>query len=295
MVARPLLPALLVAGSLLVAACGGDDGGTASSSTAAGAAASSAAGADCAAGKTLKDGTLTIATGDPAYEPWVVGDKPESGEGFEAAMAYAVADQMGFAKDQVTWVRTGFDDAIQPGPKTFDFNLQQFSISPEREQVVSFSDPYYSTNQAVVAAAGSPAASATSVADLAKLKLGAAAGTTSFTFIEDVIKPSSAPYAYNDNADAKAALESKQIDAIVLDLPTAFYVSAVEIEGTTVVGQFPADAGGDTDQFGLLFEKDNPLVACANAALAALDSNGELAQLTKEWLSDKTGAPVISL
>lgn len=284
---RRLLLSVLAAGSLLVAACGGDDGDDATGA--------SADGATCAAGKTLKDGTLTVATGDPAFEPWVVGDKPESGEGFEAAVAYAVAERMGFAKDAVTWVRTGFDEAIQPGPKTFDFNLQQFSISEERKQVVSFSAPYYATNQAVVGFADSAAAKATSAADLAKLKLGAAAGTTSLTFIEQVIEPSAAPYSYNDNADAKAALESKQIDAIVLDLPTAFFVSAVEIEGTTVIGQFPSDAGGETDEFGLLFEKDSPLVPCADEAIAALRADGTLDRLTSEWLADKTGAKVLAV
>ena len=288
---RRLLLSFLAAGSLLVAACGGDDGDDATAASAAGAGTEGSA--SCAAGKTLKEGALTIATGDPAFEPWVVGEDPESGEGFEAAVAYAVAERMGFEKEAVTWVRTGFDEAIQPGPKTFDFNLQQFSISEEREQVVSFSAPYYATNQAVVGFADSPAAKAGSAADLAKLKLGAAAGTTSLTFIEQVIEPDSAPYSYNDNADAKAALESKQIDAIVLDLPTAFYVSAVEIEGTTVIGQFPA--GDGTDEFGLLFEKDSPLVPCADEAIAALEADGTLDRLTDEWLADKTGAKVLTV
>lgn len=293
--ARRLLLSCLVAGSLALAACGGDDGDAASSTTAAGEAGAGGAGASCAQGKTLEDGVLTIATGDPAFEPWVVNDDPESGEGFEAAVAYAVAEQLGFERSAVTWVRTSFDEAIQPGPKRFDFNLQQYSISPEREEVVSFSRPYYATNQAVVGFEDSAAAGATSAADLAKLKLGAAAGTTSLTFIEQVIKPSTAPYAYNDNTDAKAALESKQIDAIVLDLPTAFFVSAVEIEGTTVIGQFPADAGGATDEFGLLFEKDNPLVACVDEAIGVLEADGTLEQLTAEWLADKTGAKVLSV
>jgi polar amino acid transport system substrate-binding protein len=165
---------------------------------------------------------------------------------------------MGFAEDQVTWVRTGFDEAIAPGPKNFDFNLQQFSITPERTQVVSMSDPYYATNQAIVGLEDSEAANAVSIADFQGLKLGAQAGTTSFRFITDVIEPSEEPFAYNDNADAKQALDSKQIDAIVVDLPTAFYIAAVEIEGAKVIGQFPPNEDMPADEFGLVFEKGQP-------------------------------------
>jgi polar amino acid transport system substrate-binding protein len=192
-------------------------------------------------------------------------------------------------------VRTTFDEAIQPGAKNFDFNLQQYSITPERSETISFSDPYYTTNQAVVALADSAAAGATSAADLVDVKFGAQAGTTSLDFINEVIKPSSEVFVYDDNAGAKAALEAGQIDAIVVDLPTAFYIAAVEIEGSSVIGQFPADAGGTTDEFGLVFEKDNPLVDCVNTALATLKSDGTLAAIEQEWLSDKTGAPVISV
>ena len=244
---------------------------------------------------TISEGKLTIATGNPAYSPWVENDAPESGEGFEAAVALAVAKELGYEGEEVVWVRAMFDESIQPGEKSFDFNLQQFSITPERSETVSFSDPYYTTNQAVVALADSPAAGATTVADLVDVKFGAQAGTTSLDFINEVIKPSTEPFAYDDNAGAKAALEAGQIDAIVVDLPTGFYISAVEIEGASVIGQFPTDAGGSTDEFGLLFEKDNPLVACVNVALAALKDNGTLAEIEKTWLSDKTGAPVISL
>jgi len=159
---------------------------------------------------------------------------------------------------------------------------------------VSFSDPYYTSNQAIVGFADSAAASATSIADLKDLKFGAQTGTTSLDFITEVIAPTSEPFAYDDNAGAKAALEAKQVDAIVLDLPTAFYVSAVEIEGTKVIGQFPANAGSGADEFGMVFDLDNPLVECVNTALAALKDSGELAAIEKQWLSDKTGAPVIA-
>jgi len=253
-------------------------------------------GNDCTAGKTLTEGKLTIATGNPAYEPWVVGDAPESKEGFEAAVAYGVAAEMGFSDENVVWVRTGFDEAIQPGAKNFDFNLQQFSITDERKQTVSFSDPYYTTNQALVGFADSPVAGATSTADLKGLKFGAQAGTTSLDFITNVIKPDTEPFVYDDNAGAKAALEAKQIDAIVLDLPTAFYVSAVEIEGSKVIGQFPATDGVAADQFGMVFDLGNPLVECVNEALSRMrDLTAELATFEEEWLSTYVQAPVIAV
>ena len=244
---------------------------------------------------TIESGKLTIATGTPAFEPWVVGYAPESGEGFEAAVAYAVAGELGYSNENVVWVRTGFDEAIQPGAKNFDFNLQQYSITEERKATVSFSDPYYSTNQAVVGFADSPVASATKVSELKDLKFGAQSGTTSLDFINNVIKPTNEPFVYDDNAGAKAALEAKQIDAIVVDLPTAFYISAVEIEGSKVIGQFPLSDAVAADNFGLLFDKDNKLVDCVNTALGALKESGKLAEIEKTWLADKTNAPVISL
>jgi len=287
---RTLSLAAVALATVTLVACGGDDSESSSSDSPT--SDSLAASGDC---PTIDDGTLTIATGSPAYSPWVENDAPESGEGFEAAVALAVAEELGYTGDQVAWVRTTFDEAIQPGAKNFDFNLQQYSITPERSETISFSDPYYTTNQAVVALADSAAAGATTTADLVDVKFGAQAGTTSLDFIDDVIKPSNEVFVYDDNAGAKAALEAGQIDAIVVDLPTAFYIAAVEIEGASVIGQFPADAGGTTDEFGLVFEKDNPLVACVNAALGTLKSDGTLAAIEQEWLSDKTGAPVISV
>ena len=244
---------------------------------------------------TIESGKLTIATGTPAFEPWVVGDAPESGEGFEAAIAYAVASELGYTNENIVWVRTGFDEAVQPGAKNFDFNLQQYSITDERKATVSFSEPYYSTNQAVVGFADSPVASATKLSELKELKFGAQSGTTSLDFILNVIKPTNEPFIYDDNAGAKAALEAKQIDAIVVDLPTAFYISAVEIEGSKVIGQFPLSDAVTADNFGLLFDKDNKLVDCVNTALATIKDSGKLAEIEKTWLADKTNAPVISL
>lgn len=282
---RRLSVALAATSLFTLAACGGDDS---SSSSAEGTSTES----DCA---TIAEGKLTIGTGSPAFSPWVENDAPESGEGFEAAVGMAIAAELGYEGENVVWVRTTFDEAIAPGEKNFDFNMQQYSITPEREETISFSDPYYSSNQAIVALADSPAEGATTVADLVDVKFGAQAGTTSLTFINDIIKPTNEPFVYDDNAGAKAALEAGQIDAIVVDLPTGLYISAVEIEGTSVVGQFPGSAGGLTDDFGAVFTKDNPLVACVNTALAALKESGELAKIEQTWLSDNNGVPVIAV
>lgn len=275
---RSIRSSILAVSALAViglAACGGDESSS-----------------DC---PTIAEGKLTIGTGNPAYYPWVADDAPESKQGFEAAVAYAVAGELGYADADVTWVRTGFDEAIQPGAKNFDFNLQQFSITEERKATVTFSDPYYSTNQALVGYADSAIAGATSVAELKDAKFGAQAGTTSLDFITKVIQPTTEPFVYDDNAGAKAALEAKQIDAIVVDLPTAFYISAVEIEGSAVIGQFPLSDAVSADSFGLVFDLDNPLAACVNKALAALKDSGKLAEIENEWLSGYTGAPVIGL
>ena len=285
---RKIALSLAVAGSLALASCGGSS--SASDTTAvAGQSAS-----ECAAGKTLTDGTLTIGTGSPAYSPWVENDKPESKEGFEAALAYAVAGELGFADANVKWVRTTFDEAIQPGAKNFDFNLQQYTITDERKANITFSDPYYSTNQAIVGLTDSAAKGVTTIEGLKKLKLGAQVGTTSLDYITNVIKPDTEPFVYDDNAGAKAALEAKQIDAAVFDLPTALYVSAAEIEGSSVLGQFALDSSVAADNFGLVFDQGNPLATCVNTALATLKSSGKLAEITNTWLSTKTEIPVIS-
>jgi polar amino acid transport system substrate-binding protein len=300
---RQLLATAAMVG-LLLAACG-DDSTTSSDTTVAAAdttiaadttAAPAASGdaAACATGKTLAADSLTIATGDPAFPPYVVDDKPESGEGFEAAVALAVAKELGFEGDAVKWVRTSFDTAVAGSDSNNDFNLQQFTINDERKQVVSFSDPYYTANQAVLGYADGPGKDVTKLSDLKSLRLGAAAGTTSLQFILDVIKPDAEPFAFNSNADAKTALDNDQIDAIITDLPTGLYISAVEIEGTKVFGQFPIDAGGAGDQWGLLLTKDSPLVECTNIALANLTASGELATITEKWMAEWSEAPTLS-
>ncbi|MGA0866310.1 MAG: ABC transporter substrate-binding protein [Candidatus Nanopelagicaceae bacterium] len=240
---------------------------------------------------TVEAGVLTIATGEPAYYPWVIDDAPESGEGFEAAVAYAVAEELGYSSDQVKWVRTTFDGAIAPGPKNFDFNIQQYSITDERREVVDFSSPYYKANQAIVSFEGSKIEGITDVLGLASVgaKLGAAVGTTSLTTIEDL---GVNPTVYNDNAGAVTALKNKQIDGIVVDLPTAFYLAAVEIPQGIIVGQVDGSDSGDQG-FGLLLSKDNPITGCVSGAVDAITDSGVLAAITDEWLADAAGAPVL--
>ena len=243
-------------------------------------------------GDTVTAGKLTIGTGNPAYSPWVLNDAPESGEGFEAAVAYAVAEKLGFKKEDVVWVRTTFDEAIAPGVKNFDFNLQQYSITDERKANVDFSSAYYETAQVVVTTESSPAASATSIADLKGYLIGAATGTTSFDAIGSVINPTQAPLAFNSNDDAKAALTSGSVDAIVLDLPTALYASCCELDAGKIVGQLLTAAKGD--QFGLVLDKGSKLTAAVTKAVDDLRADGTLAKLEEKWLTADAGVPVLN-
>ncbi|UYN84017.1 MAG: amino acid ABC transporter substrate-binding protein [Microcella sp.] len=240
----------------------------------------------------VTEGKLTIATGEPAYYPYVIDDDPTTGEGFEAAIAYAVADELGFAPEDVVWVRTSFEAAIQPGPKDFDFNLQQYTITAERAENVDFSSPYYATPQAVITVESSPAASATSLADLTGLLIGAATGTTSFTAIEQQIAPTAGAQAFNTNDDAVLALQNGTVDAIVVDLPTAFFLSAVILDGGVLLGQLPADAG-ISDEWGLVLAKDSPLTEAVTTAVDALRASGRLAEIADQWLGADAGAPIL--
>ncbi len=246
----------------------------------------------CAAGKTLTDGKLTIATGNPAYFPWVLDDAPEAGKGFEAAVAFAVAAEMGFAAEDVVWVRSSFDEAIQPGAKNFDLNIQQYSITAERDQVVDFSEPYYTAPMAVLVGANAADTPATLEA-LRALKWGAVGTTTAVPKLANVIAPQSDPLLYGDNADVNAAITANQIDAALFDLPTALFLSAVMIEGSKVIGQFAPDQSDNPDQFGMLMEEGSPLKPCVDDALAALKASGALAGIEAEWLQDTTGVPLI--
>jgi len=295
---RSLVVAALAASGLLLAACAQESSGGASSTAPApessSAASSSAAPSpsetadECAPDNLalVNAGQLTIGTDSPAYPPYFVDDDPTNGQGFESAVAYAVAEGLGFTPDQVAWTIVPFNKSYAPGAKDFDFDINQISITPERAEVVTFSDGYYTVNQAVIALADSPIASATSLAQLKDAKLGAQVGTTSLKYIEDFIQPNSDIFVYNDTNDAKSALKNGQIDGIVVDLPTAYYITAVEIPKGKIVGQFPAQEGGE--QFGMLFQKDNPLVGCVNKVLTELKDSGELQAIQDEWLAGES-------
>ncbi|MEH0422389.1 ABC transporter substrate-binding protein [Streptomyces sp. B21-083] len=252
------------------------------------------AGATCAKGKlaTRTSGKLTIATDEPAYEPWFKDGKPADGKGFESAVAYAVARQLGYDKANVVWQSVPFNKAFAPGVKTFDFDINQVSISTERKKAVDFSSGYYDVRQAVIALKNSKAAKATSIADLKGLKLGAQVGTTSLNYIDDVVKPTQEPAAYAKNDQAKSALQNGQVDAIVVDLPTAFYITAAEVTDAKIVGQFE-NQGGTPEQFGLVLDKGSALTSCVTTAVDALRKDGTLASIEKQWLSDAVDAPVL--
>jgi polar amino acid transport system substrate-binding protein len=260
----------------------------------------------CAADKlaTKTAGKLTIGTDNPAYPPffqvpasgsatapWELGD-PTNGEGFESAFAFALAEQLGFAKDAVTWVVVPFDNATAPGAKTFDFVVNQVSYKPDRAQAVDLSDGYYFVNQSVVALKGTPIADVKSIAALKPFKFGAQAATTSLDTINNVIAPTAAAMVYNSNDDAIAALKAKQIDGLVVDLPTAFYVTSAQVDNSVIVGQFAAPTGADAEHYSVLLEKGSSLTSCVNTAIAALKDSGKLDQLTQTWLADKANAPV---
>ena len=249
--------------------------------------------AACAADKVKTPGTLTIGTDSPAYDPWFSKNDPTNGEGFESAVAYAVAEKLGFTGDAVTWTKVPFNSSYAPGPKKFDFDINQIAITPERAAVVDFSDGYYTAAQAVIMLKGDAAEGVTSMEQLKGLKLGAQTGTTSLTAIRDVIQPDSDPVVFKDTSAAKQALLNGQVDAILADLPTALYITAVEIPKGTIVGQLQAVPGQD-EQFGMLFEKGAPLVECVNQALAALSEDGTLESLEQQYLSDAVGVPELT-
>lgn len=252
-----------------------------------------AADATCAAGKTLKEGALTIATGAPAYFPWVVDDKPESGKGFEAAVAMEIAARMGFAPDRVVWVRTTFDQAIQPGPKEFDFNLQQYSITDERTKVIDFSDPYYKPAQAVLVRKPTVDAGTKPTVEAIKgLKWGTVEGSTQPQLIKKLVAPTHELMVYTDVADSVEALKAGQIDAVLMDLPSALYTAAAVLEDGVVLGQFEGSSD-ESEGIGLVFEKGNKLRDCANEALAAMTADGKLKAIEAEWLQAATNAPLI--
>jgi polar amino acid transport system substrate-binding protein len=285
-----LLLVLLVA---LVAGCGGDG-----DEESAGGNETTAASCDKADLNLVNAGQLTVGTDNPAFPPWFGGmekapwkvSNPASGEGFESAVAYAVADKLGFAKGEVKWVVVPFNTSFAPGPKKFDFDINQISFKPARANAVDFSDSYYNVNQSIVVLEGTKIATAKSIDDLKPYKLGAQLGTTSYDFIKDTIDPSKQPSVFDTNDAAIQSLKNKQIDGLVVDLPTAFYVTAVQVEGSKILGQFE---GATDEHFGMVFAKGNSLVKCVNDALSELKDNGTLQDIQDKWLSKVVGAPVL--
>jgi polar amino acid transport system substrate-binding protein len=272
-------------------------GGSSSTPTTTGAAAASCAKSQLTL---VKPGQLTVGTDNPAYPPWYAGgtkssfwkiNDPATGKGYESATVYAVAKQLGFSPSAVHWTYVPFSRSFAPGKKPFDFDANQISYTPARGKAVTFSKSYYDVNQAIVVLKGTKIASAHDIAGLRPFKLGAQIGTTSYDFITSTIKPTTQPAAYQQNAAAVEALKNKQIDGLVVDLPTAFYVASAQVPNSEVLGQFAS--GGGAGYFGMVFAKGNPLVACVNKALATLRSNGTLQQLDQKWLAKATGAPVL--
>jgi len=247
----------------------------------------------------LNPGELTVGTDNPAYPPWFGGSEkspwkvsnPASGEGFESAVTYAVANKLGFAKNDVKWIVVPFNTSFAPGPKKFDFDINEISYTPARADVVDFSDSYYNVNQAVVAKKGTKIAQAQSSADLQQYKLGAQLGTTSYQYIKDKLKPSQQPAVFDTNDAAVAALKNGQIDGLVVDLPTAFYVTAAQVPNSKIVGQFPTGNAGE--RFGMVFQKGNKLVGCVNAALSQLKAEGTLQKIQDKWLAKVGDAPIL--
>jgi polar amino acid transport system substrate-binding protein len=245
----------------------------------------------CADITTVTDGSLTVGTSDPAFPPYVIDNDPTNGKGFESAVAYAVAEQMGFTEDQVEWTFAGFNKLFAPGEKDYDFALNQISITPEREEAVTFSDPYYEATNGVLVLKDSEFADVTTLAELQDAKIGVQIGTTAVDQVEADIAPTQEIAVFDDTTASLQALSNGQIDAIITDLPTTLYQAAVEVPGV-VVGQLPVDAAADS--WGLVLEKDNPLITCVNQAVDELTESGELLEITNEWMTEYSDAPVLS-
>jgi polar amino acid transport system substrate-binding protein len=281
-----LLAAIVLALSLVLAACGEDEEEQTARTV------ETPAGASCEKAdlETVEPGTLTIGTDKPAFPPYFVDDDPTNGKGFESAVAYAIARELGFSESEVKWTVVPFNASYRPGPKDFDFDVNQISITPARAKRVDFSEPYFTAPQAVVAAKGSPAAGATSLADLKDATIGVQIGTTSLDAVMESIQPSEQPKVFDDSNAVVTAIKQDQVDAVVVDLPTALFLTAVELPNASVVGQFDAPGG---DEWGALLEKDSPLTPCVNEAIATLKDSGELDEITQRWMSESADAPVL--
>jgi polar amino acid transport system substrate-binding protein len=277
---------VLALGLALLAGCGGSKSSS-SSSEGEGATASAA---NCTPSKmqTHLAGELTVATDKPAYPPYFENDEPENGEGFESAVAYAIGEQLGYPKAKIQWTVEPFDSSYAPGPKNFDFDVNEISITPTREKAVDFSVPYYSASQAVVALEDSEAAKAKSLADLKDTKIGVQINTTSLSAVNEEIEPSSKPEVFNSSGDVVTALKNGQVEAVVVDLPTALYLTAAQVENASIVGQFGKAEG---EEWGALLGKGSSLTGCVSEAIEALEESGELEKITQRWMSQAAEAP----
>jgi polar amino acid transport system substrate-binding protein len=291
-VRRSLVLLLAAFLAFVAAGCGGSDSSSSSSGT------TTSTSCERADLKLVNGNRLTVGTDNPAFPPWFGGaekapwkvSNPASGEGFESAVAYAVALRLGINKPEVDWMVVPFNTSFAPGPKKFDFDINQISFKPARAKAVAFSNSYYDVNQSIVVVKGTKIASATSIADLKPYKLAAQIGTTSYDFIKDTIQPSKQPAVFDTNDAAVQALKNKQVDGLVVDLPTAFYVTAVQVPNAKILGQFESTTG---EHFGMVFAKGNPLVRCVNQALAGLKADGSLKRIQDRWLSRVVAAPVL--
>jgi polar amino acid transport system substrate-binding protein len=289
---------LAVGGVLLLAGCGTApqaEGTQTAADPVAPAAISDVSATECGpdSGKTLRRGVLTIATDSPAYAPWFADNDPANGKGFEGAVAQAVWERLGYARDRTTFISVPFNDALLPGPKPFDIDINQFTILDDRRANVDFSSPYYSVTQAVVAMGGNRAARAQSLAELGGYRLGAMNGSTSLAAIEATLHPKTPPVGFATNDDAKQALTEGRIDALIVDFPTGVQISEHEIPGSVLVGQFPRLAG-TTESFGVLLAKNNPLTPCVSAAVEQMYADGTLDKIAEQWLCSVTGVRVLA-
>jgi polar amino acid transport system substrate-binding protein len=280
---RHLLALLLVPLVLTLAACGGDEEESAGTAGGAATTGTAPAAADCAPGslELTRPGRLTVGTDKPAFPPYFEDDDPTNGRGFESAVAYAVARELGFRREQVTWTTVPFNSSYAPGPKDFDFDINQISITPQRARRVDFSEPYFTAPQAVIAKEDSPIANARTLAEVGRGRLGVQVGTTSLDAAQERIRPQQQPQVFNDSNDVVRALDQGSVDGAVVDLPTAFYLTAAELEGAKIVGRFQAPGG---DDWGLLLERGSSLTACVNQALARVRESGELRRLEQRYM-----------
>jgi polar amino acid transport system substrate-binding protein len=280
----PVIIVLVLGLGILVAGCGSSSDDSSSTS------ATTASAANCTPSKldTHTAGTLTVATDEPAYPPYFIDNDPSNGKGFESAVAFAIGKQLGYDKSEVKWTVESFNTSFAPGPKDFDFDVNEISITPVREKAVDFSKPYYTANQAVVALKDSEAAKAASIEELKDTKIGVQIGTTSLDAVEEVIDPSTEPQVFNNSNDVVTALKNGEVEAVVVDVPTALYLTAAQVEDAGIVGQFSAPGG---DQWGALLAKDSSLTPCVDMAIEKMEASGELEALNKQWMSKAAGAP----